>query len=281
MHGMTRQPGGSAVAEVRMPPGDEISVLGFRMNPRSGEEVVADVAAAVIESRRRVMANINLHAMAAMYDSPAMARLLLQPETIVMIDSMPLLFLTKLTGAGLPRSKRTTSLDFYDDLFSLGAAHRWRFGFVGADAATLHDGLEMLRSRFLGLDIDGRHGFFDIYDDSPGSTQNEVVAWMNARDHDVVIVGMGMPRQEEWIERTQGRVTTRVFLPAGAYLDYQVGVQTPAPRWLGQIGLEWCYRLARSPRRLSYRYLVEPIVLASRLLRRPHPQAIATRGTGR
>jgi N-acetylglucosaminyldiphosphoundecaprenol N-acetyl-beta-D-mannosaminyltransferase len=54
----------------------------------------------------------------------------------------------------------------------------------------------------------------------------------------VLIVGMGMPRQEEWIAAVQHDVPTLAILPAGAYLDYQVGAQRPAPRWMGQVGLE-------------------------------------------
>ena len=126
--------------------------------------------------------------------------------------------------------------------------------------------------RIPGLDIDGRDGFFDMADDSPGSRQAEILDWLNQRSHDMVIVGMGMPRQEEWIERVQHRIPTRVLVPTGAYLDYQVGEQTLPPRWMGRAGLEGVYRLFRSPRRLAYRYLLEPLVLAWRLIARPHPQ---------
>jgi N-acetylglucosaminyldiphosphoundecaprenol N-acetyl-beta-D-mannosaminyltransferase len=44
----------------------------------------------------------------------------------------------------------------------------------------------------------------------------------------------------------------------GAAFDYEAGVQTPAPRILGALGLEWLHRLLHDPRRLFVRYLVEP-----------------------
>lgn len=249
-----------------------IRVLGFRFNPMTGDDVVALVDEAVSSRRRLVMANANLHALAKMYQSPRMVALLTQPETLVMIDSMPILFLANLLGTRLSRANRTTSLDFYDKLFARGVARGWRFAFVGATPPTLRAGLEILRARFPGLDIEGRDGFFDVEDTKPGSTAEAVVDWLRTGSHDIVIAGMGMPRQEDWIQRVQDRVPTRVFLPVGAYLDYQVGVQRPAPRWMGQIGLEWLYRLIRSPRRLSYRYLVEPVLLLWWLAIRQHPQ---------
>jgi N-acetylglucosaminyldiphosphoundecaprenol N-acetyl-beta-D-mannosaminyltransferase len=255
---------------------EEIRILGFRMHPMSATEVLDEIGTAVSSRQRLVMANLNLHGMAAMFDNAPMTRLLSQLDCRVMIDSMPVLFLANLLGHRLPRTKRTTSLDFYDDMFRLGTSRGWRFGFIGGEADTVARGIAALRQRFPDLDIDGRHGFFDLGDKQPGSHQSEILAWLNARDHDILIVGMGMPRQEEWIEHVQHLVPSRVFLPTGAYLDYQVGVQKIAPRWIGQLGLEWVYRLMMSPRRLAYRYLVEPLILALRLITRSHPQA--TRG---
>lgn len=253
-------------------PPKAISLLGFRLHPMTGDEVIEQVAAAVEEQRRLVMANVNLHGMALMYESEAMARLLSQDDALVMIDGMPIIWLANITGHGLRRAQRTTSLDFYDRMFRLGVKRGWRFGYVGGTADTLERGIAKLREEIPGLDIDGRDGYFDMKDDSAGSRQAEIIAWLKTREHDVVIVGMGMPRQEAWIARIQDQVPTTVFLPAGAYLDYQVGAQKLTPRWMGQMGLEWAYRLLNSPQRLSYRYLVEPLILLARMVLRRHPQ---------
>lgn len=232
-----------------------------------GDEVIEQVASAVGERRRLIMANLNVHGMAMMYESAPMTRLMTQPDCMVMVDGMPVLFLANILGrARLPRTKRATSLDFYDELFATGVRHDWQFAYVGAKEEVLVAGLAMLTDRFPGLRIEGRNGYFDIDDNSPGSRNGEIVDWLAGLSPDVVIVGMGMPRQEEWIEMVQNRIDARVFLPAGAYLDYQVGVQKPAPRWLGRYGLEWAYRLARSPHRLGYRYLFEPLLLAYKIM---------------
>jgi N-acetylglucosaminyldiphosphoundecaprenol N-acetyl-beta-D-mannosaminyltransferase len=245
----------------------EFDLLGYRLHPMTGDEVVDQVALAVRDRRRLIMANLNMHGMARMYDSPAMTRLLRQKDCLVMIDGMPvLLFANLLCRAGLPRDKRTTSLDFYDEMFALGEERGWTFAYVGAAPAVLAEGLAILRTRFPRLKIDGRNGYFDFPAADAGSSNQDVIAWLRELSPDVVIAGMGMPRQEEWIEYVQHLVDARVFMPTGAYLDYQVGIQKPAPRWLGRYGLEGVYRLIRSPYRLGYRYLVEPFVLGYRIL---------------
>ncbi|WP_219813756.1 MULTISPECIES: WecB/TagA/CpsF family glycosyltransferase [unclassified Rathayibacter] len=47
----------------------------------------------------------------------------------------------------------------------------------------------------------------------------------------------------------------------GGCLDYIAGTQALAPRWMGALGVEWLFRLARDPRRLAARYLLEPLQL--------------------
>lgn len=250
-----------------------IELFGYRLHPLTGDEVIDQVSLAVGQRRRLIMANLNVHGMAMMYHSAGMTRLLSQPDSMVMIDGMPVLFLANMRGANLPRDKRATSLDFYDQLFATGVDQGWQFAYVGSTQDVLVGGLDVLRARFPGLKIEGRDGYFDMGDTSPGSVHGEIIDWLKALSPDVVIVGMGMPRQEEWIEIVQSRIDARVFLSAGAYLDYQVGVQKAAPRWLGRYGLEWAYRLAASPHRLSYRYLLEPLFLGYKILvRRPLPK---------
>jgi len=74
----------------------------------------------------------------------------------------------------------------------------------------------------------------------------------------VVLVGMGMPIQENWIAQNAHRLDQGVLLSVGGAFDYEAGVQIPAPRWLGRLGLEWLFRFAVQPKRLFRRYFVEP-----------------------
>lgn len=244
---------------------DSFRIAGFRIDPMTSAEVIDTIGHAVETRQRLIMANINFHGMAAALDNAPMRSLLEQPDTRVIIDSMPFIFLTKILGYKLRREHRTTSLDFYADLFELGAQKNWRFGFLGTTPDNLAKGLAILKQRHPNLDIDGHHGYFDIHDTTPQSIHAHIIDWLRQRSHDILIVGMGMPRQEEWIQTVQSHVPTRVFLPTGGYLDYQIGVQKRAPRWMGQIGLEWAFRLAANPKRLSYRYLVEPFILIAKL----------------
>lgn len=251
----------------------EVSILGFRFHPMTKADVVGAIRSHVRARTRMVMGNLNLHGMAMMFSSVGMKRLLSSPETLVMIDGMPIVWLARALGMNIGRAHRMTSLDYFDDMFRLGVDEGWTFDYVGSTPDVLVQGIEVLRERIPGLDIEGRDGYFDLRDESPGGKQEAVIQWLQARNSDVVIVGMGMPRQEEWLELIKERLPSRVLIPVGAYLEYQVGSLALPPRWLGQIGLEWVFRLATAPRRLAYRYLVEPFYLLYLLVFRAHPQS--------
>jgi N-acetylglucosaminyldiphosphoundecaprenol N-acetyl-beta-D-mannosaminyltransferase len=87
---------------------------------------------------------------------------------------------------------------------------------------------------------------------------------------DVLVVGLGKPRQEHWIESFGADTDAGVLLAFGASADFIAGAVNRAPAWMRVAGLEWVYRLAREPRRLARRYLIEGPVAVYRLFRNSH-----------
>lgn len=74
---------------------------------------------------------------------------------------------------------------------------------------------------------------------------------------DILIVGLGKPRQELWIAEYGPATHAQVLLAFGAVVDFLAGRVRRAPRWVSDAGLEWAWRLMLEPRRLARRYLVE------------------------
>ena len=75
----------------------------------------------------------------------------------------------------------------------------------------------------------------------------------------MVWVGIGSPRQERWIAEHAGKVGAPVLIGVGAAFDFLSGRKPQAPRWMQRAGLEWLFRLATEPRRLSRRYAQYPL----------------------
>jgi N-acetylglucosaminyldiphosphoundecaprenol N-acetyl-beta-D-mannosaminyltransferase len=139
----------------------------------------------------------------------------------------------------------------------LAASRGWRVFNLGSSKQVAEQGAAKLRNLYPGLQIEVSDGFFDA---RSGSAENEaLVKRINAYHPDLLMVGMGMPRQEFWTQENFSQLDAHVILSStGAALEYIAGATPTPPRWSGRIGLEWMFRLAHEPRRLFSRYLIEP-----------------------
>lgn len=71
---------------------------------------------------------------------------------------------------------------------------------------------------------------------------------------DLLIVGLGAPKQELWTHAHRERIHAKVVLCIGATIDFLAGEKKRAPRWMRHVGMEWLYRMASEPNRLAGRY---------------------------
>ena len=100
-----------------------------------------------------------------------------------------------------------------------------------------------------------------------GSPHDErVIEDINERQPDIVLVGMGTPKQELWVERNADQLDADVLWTVGALFDYVSGRVPRAPAWLADNGLEWIFRLAVEPQRMWRRYLLGNPVFISRVM---------------
>lgn len=222
--------------------------------------------AGAIQDRRQVVVGIqNLHA-AYMCQVDAPMAAMLRAADLVFVDGTPLIWAARLQGHAAGPQHRHGFTDFRESFFPVAAARGWRVFYLGSAPGVAAAGADVLRGRFPGLEIATHHGHFDV---GPDSHENAaVLAAINGFNPDVVMVGMGMPRQERWIQANRARLGACVLMPTGAGMDYVAGVLPTPPAWMGPAGIEWLFRLLWEPRRLAVRYLVEPLLLAALLTRK-------------
>jgi len=251
------------------------TVLGVRVHTVTVNELTEAVAKFVSERRRVLVANHNLHSVALLRKDDVLADFY-RRSALTFIDSTWLVRFGKWAGAPVVQAHRTTYLDWLDLLFGAATREHWKVAHVGAPADVGERACSALRLAFPGLSIESHHGYFDSTHGSAES--DDVVSWVHRQTPDVLLVGMGMPRQERWVEQNFDQFPNCVILTSGACFGYLGGEQKAPPRWSGAIGLEWAFRVAAEPRRLWRRYFVEPVplvvVLARDLarLRRRHPR---------
>jgi N-acetylglucosaminyldiphosphoundecaprenol N-acetyl-beta-D-mannosaminyltransferase len=163
----------------------------------------------------------------------------------------------------MPVPHRMTGADWIWGLATLCELAGQPIYLLGSEPPIAREAAERLRRIYPGLDVVGaHHGFFDL--DSPHNER--VIEDITAHGPRIVLVGMGTPKQELWVDRYAGRLDGAVVWTVGALFDYVSGRTPRAPRWLADNGLEWIFRLAIEPQRMWRRYLLGNPVFLSRVL---------------
>jgi len=238
---------------------NRIAALDVSFDRVTSDELVGRIAQAISRRERLKIAHHNLHSAYLLQRNGDMRRWY-ELADIVYADGMSLVALAWLARRGGRRAHRTTPLDLIDPLFSLAAEEGWRVFLLGGRPGVAGRFARAVGERFPGAHMETAHGYFNA---DMGSAENEsVVSEINRFRADLLLVGMGMPRQENWLAENHRELHASVLMPVGGLFDYLAGETRVPPRWLGRLGLEWLYRLVSEPRRLAFRYLAEPAILA-------------------
>lgn len=126
---------------------------------------------------------------------------------------------------------------------------------LGAGPGIAQKALERINARTGRAMVVGAHGPSMKFVDDPQEIA-DVAQVINASGATVLIVGLGAPKQEIWIDRYRSAMPkVKIFMGVGATIDYEADAVVRAPRWMRRNGLEWAYRMATQPKRYWRRYL--------------------------
>jgi len=240
--------------------GNPSQFLDIAVDPVTKHQLNRAVLGAIRGGRRTIIANHNLHSLYLVHKKAAF-RNFYKLADVVHADGISIVLLSALSGRPLRKEHRTTYVDWMPDLIAMAAANHWRRFYIGSKPGVAAWGAANLVRQWPHLQIATQHGYFDATRTSRGNQQllRRIHKW---QPH-IVLVGMGMPRQECWIAENLSDLDCNVILAAGAAIDYIAGAVAAPPRWAGRMGLEWLFRLVNEPKRLAHRYLIEPWYIAA------------------
>jgi N-acetylglucosaminyldiphosphoundecaprenol N-acetyl-beta-D-mannosaminyltransferase len=175
------------------------------------------------------------------------------------VDGVPVLWLLLAARFDTRGAQRFSLMDCLPELFGAAQARGLRVFYLGSEETAIQRAQCWVANEWPELEIAWQHGYCG--DDV------EVVAAINAFRPQLLLVGMGMPRQEQWILRHRAQLRAGAIFQAGGTLDYYTGLQSRPPAKLSQLGLGWLYRLLHNPKRLWRRYLLTPWTLLRPTLR--------------
>lgn len=154
---------------------------------------------------------------------------------------------------GYPQAQRVAGPDFLRAVLTAGLDKGWRHYFYGSTPETIELLQETLPQRYPGIALAGLES--PPFRPLTAAEDAEAAARINAAKPDLVWVGLGAPKQENWMAAHAGRINA-VMAGVGAAFNFEAGNIARAPEWMQRHSLEWLWRLSQDPGHLLKRYLV-------------------------
>ena len=157
---------------------------------------------------------------------------------------------------GYKQAQRVTGPDLMLELFAISKEKGYRHYFYGATEETLQSMKEVLERDYPGIQIAGMYA--PPFRALTPQEDAQIVAKINESRPDFIWIGLGAPKQEEWMYQHMGQLQG-VLIGVGAGFDYLAGYIKRATRWMQRMSLEWLYRLLQDPKRLWRRYFTSNV----------------------
>jgi N-acetylglucosaminyldiphosphoundecaprenol N-acetyl-beta-D-mannosaminyltransferase len=141
------------------------------------------------------------------------------------------------------RVRRSPGIELAWSLLEEAAERGWRVALVGASPAVMETLRQTLHRQMPQLDLS-----FCVHGYQEAAAWPELERQLLALQPDLVLVALGVPRQETWIHGLAGR-RSGLWMGVGGSFDVWAGVKKRAPRWMGRLQIEWLYRLLQEPSR--------------------------------
>ncbi|MEW6425592.1 MAG: WecB/TagA/CpsF family glycosyltransferase [Bacillota bacterium] len=230
----------------------QVEILGARIDALRMAEVEERIAGFVRAGSPRQVITLNPEVLYRAQREPGLLALI-NGAALVTADGAGIVWAARVAGKPVP--ERVTGIDLMLRLVARAAREGWRIFLLGGAPGVAEEAAARLKQQHPQLIVAGTcHGYFQDRGDLQEAKVIEMIR--RARPH-LLFVGMGAPKQEEFIARHLPEWEVPVALGVGGSFDVLAGRVKRAPAWMQRLHLEWLGRLLREPRRWR-RMLVLP-----------------------
>jgi N-acetylglucosaminyldiphosphoundecaprenol N-acetyl-beta-D-mannosaminyltransferase len=225
------------------------NILGMRVDVTSYRDVVKQILKWAVNGENRYVCVANVHMVMEAYQD-ATLRKVVNKADLVTPDGMPLVWM--LRRLGHPLEDRVYGPTLTLRVLEAATSQCIPVGFYGGAPDVLAQLVKNVQNRYKNIQIAYR--FSPPFCELTPEEDKAIVHDIEASQTRILFVGLGCPKQEQWMAAHVDRMQA-VMLGVGAAFDFHAGKVRQAPNWLQNKGLEWLFRLFTEPGRLWKRYL--------------------------
>lgn len=176
---------------------------------------------------------------------------ILNKSDLNIIDGVGVKIALKLKGIN---QEQIRGVDFARKLVELANENDFKIGFLGAKEEVISKAIENFKKQYTNLNVVySRNGYFN--------SDDEIIEEIVKAQPQILLVGLGSPKQEEMIVKLKNNLSGTVLIGVGGSFDVFSGIVKEAPMIYRKLGLEWLYRTASDPKRFKRIFPTLPLFL--------------------
>ena len=244
-------------------------LMATRVNSLTLAETTEAIGQFIEERRKAYVVEVNVDVMIKIENDEELRRIT-EDADLVLVDGQPLVWVAKLYRR--PVKEKVSGSDLSLSLCRMAAERGYTMFILGGKEGVADQAKAKMEAQYPGLQVVGTCapplGF-----EKDEAELAKVRQAISAVSPDIVLCCLGCPKQEKWIDANWRDIDARVFLCAGATVDFLAGNVKRAPAWVSRIGMEWFYRFLMEPRRLFKRYFIDDMHLFRLIFKYRHQRA--------
>lgn len=181
-------------------------------------------------------------------------RKIYEEADLILTDGTPLMWIAE--SLGCPIKEKIPGADMLPRVCEMAAREGYTMFLFGAAEGAAEAAKRRLTQKYPNLKIVGVYSPPMGFERDKGEVE-KAIRIINRNRPQILVVGLGAPKQEKFIYRYREKMDFRVALPFGAAIDFEAGIVKRAPLWMRRLGLEWLFRFFQEPGRLFRRYFID------------------------
>jgi len=213
-----------------------VNILGINVDTYSMHETVEKIRLAVDNQVQMRVVTANPEMIYASVSDQRLKKVINSAE-VVTADGIGVVWAARQLGT--PVQERVTGIDLVQAIFPVADARKWRIFFLGGKPGVAEQAAKRVFEIHPGITWEAGHGYFS------SEEEPHVLEKIRHFQPDILLVGLGAPRQEYWTADHQG--LAKVSVGVGGSFDALAGIVIRAPKRIQELHVEWLYRLWKEP----------------------------------
>lgn len=220
---------------------NRIAILNVMIDVVTMKEAVTVVKQFILQKKPHLVVTPNAEIVMMANKDKQLAHIINHADLVVP-DGAGVVWAARYQGDNMP--ERVAGYDLVQNLLIEAAREKYRIYMFGGAPGIAEKAKKIAEERYPGVQIIGtRNGFFTKQDEP------EIVNTIKGCQPDILLVALGVPRQEKWLYEYKEELEVPVAIGVGGTFDVMAGVVQRAPLWMQRASLEWLFRLLSEPKR--------------------------------